>query len=470
MNQIKRFLFIFLVVCMELALISCSNGKNVSDNGSNNSLPIENASQTKNGNGDQKINNSGDTVGNTDISDESKSSFDKTAPPVEYSWRFAFSDGVAWTVSRNINDVKWHLIDTSGNIILVLNDLDEYFIPSNFTHGAAIVKRADGTYELINKTGNVLTSSKADEYDEIIYAAVEIGLFVVKKSIDMFALTETQIGTIDSKGNWHIPLKKKDDWIPISFSEIEYIGDGLIKDKYQDGNMYNLYTGESFHCYPRRFNDGYGVYRKGNNVYSMNTFGEINEIKNGLTWTELRFTTRMRGNESEEHRMNYYFAPDGLGIYNVGLFYLEDKGYDWNIRGFFDINGNIVIDLSQYKGVLNDPVFDGDYCALILTNEQKSKFYTVIDKTGKFMFEPKSISDLGNEVDFINLDAGLIMVWDWFKKLQVFNIYGEKVFEISKIESFFKFNDGIGLVYAYKDDGNGLESYYIDTSGNRLLF
>ena len=131
------------------------------------------------------------------------------------------------------------------------------------------------------------------------------------------------------------------------------------------------------------FQDGYSLFCEaedafgGGRLNAVNTKGEITE-----------FTCE--------------FVPNKPGhnfpVYSEGLFYAcTDKAAR---PGFYDIEGNMVIDLSSYNmgripyssemGV-NAPYFENGQATILFANNAGSVFEAVIDKTGAFVGEPEKV-------------------------------------------------------------------------------
>ena len=131
------------------------------------------------------------------------------------------------------------------------------------------------------------------------------------------------------------------------------------------------------------FQDGYSLFCEsedafgGGRLNALNTKGEITE-----------FTCE--------------FVPNKPGhnfpVYSEGLFYsCTDKAAS---PGFYDIEGNMVIDLSSYNmgripyssemGV-NAPYFENGQATILFANNAGSVFEAVIDKTGAFVGEPEKV-------------------------------------------------------------------------------
>lgn len=131
------------------------------------------------------------------------------------------------------------------------------------------------------------------------------------------------------------------------------------------------------------FQDGYSLFCEaedafgGGRLNALNTKGEITE-----------FTCE--------------FVPNKPGhnfpVYSEGLFYAcTDKAAR---PGFYDIEGNMVIDLSSYNmgripyssemGV-NAPYFENGQATILFANNAGSVFQATIDKTGAFVGEPEKV-------------------------------------------------------------------------------
>jgi hypothetical protein len=202
--------------------------------------------------------------------------------------------------------------------------------------------------------------------------------------------------------------------------------------------------------------------------------GETEKIGNSSTdriYKGAVFSTDVNGNTKEiiknvnvqkylyDHGNHRYFYPE-VGPLSEGLFYFSDKNIDGEVQGFFDINGTKAIDLSEYNlSVSNsNAMFSGGYCLLYLQNDQGSSYYTVIDKSGQMMFEPRKREN--NEK--LILRCGMVVM-----EKAVMDAYGEIIAEFDKLETVSDYFDDIALVEV--NDYNSPEIYYIDKSGNRIF-
>jgi hypothetical protein len=322
----------------------------------------------------------------------------------------------------------------------------------------------------------------------------------VHRQINTFQLTEAQFGAIDSNGKWIVPLSAGNNFD----GHLIHIGDGFVrirKSNTHTGNitvldLLNISTGEIVHgeiqsenhsayntthyrpvgwTTVNNFENGYGVFSpyafQNTNVYSTDTAGN----------TRLIIENVPSASAGREY----------VGEYREGLFYLISGGGRDAKTGFYDINGNLVIDLSEYtvvhsaRGRMMVPAFSGGYCPLVLQNAQGAHFYTVIDKTGRFLFEPKPYPYSWDDKTFVTHDSGLIMLWQEVGsehrsfKVTAVDTSGKTVFELSNLDSFrnrpnfqsgsqFNFHEGVAhvsvIIRNYEFD-----EYYIDKTGKRLF-
>lgn len=105
----------------------------------------------------------------------------------------------------------------------------------------------------------------------------------------------------------------------------------------------------------------------------------------------------------ETTKLPCQFLPNIPGhnfpVYSEGLFFAcSEKGSN---PGFYDIEGNLVIDLREYnmgrifysssQGV-NAPYFENGKATILFQNNNESVFKGIIDKTGAFVGEPEKVN------------------------------------------------------------------------------
>ncbi len=136
---------------------------------------------------------------------------------------------------------------------------------------------------------------------------------------------------------------------------------------------------------------------RGNIMYNVNNEGLFIISKYGKNYKLLN------ANDMSVKEIN--LCEDGWNIdycfpYSEGLFACMNHSSDKETNGFYDINGNKVIDLSKYQlakntyttsniggysGPVQSLVFKNGKCTFTVTNDQGSKYIITIDKTGNII-------------------------------------------------------------------------------------
>lgn len=116
---------------------------------------------------------------------------------------------------------------------------------------------------------------------------------------------------------------------------------------------------------PLIFNDGYAIASDGHKGFVVDTHGSIK-----------------------------FNIPFHSGKYSDKLWYSGDSG------AFYDANNNMVLDISNYKDKIrtSSPYFENGYSLLILEGKDGNHYFTVIDKSGNSLFEPKSYKNICNSI------------------------------------------------------------------------
>lgn len=323
-----------------------------------------------------------------------------------------FEDNVAWI--KNIGN--YYCIDTTGKVLFFLEKInfDNSISVTNFSNGISVINNS----YIIDKSGNIISSIEDGDYDEIILQGEYLdkiynGLVFVKKNIETFDKNETLIGVIGNDGTFKKELSDK-------IKSADYVGDGLYyiaynnnENIYLDSKDMNIYTDSEL--------DFFSNYYIRNNISYMD----------GQEW--------------------FFFENNGIyGDKYMGI-------------GFFNKFGEKVLDLSEYsnldKNIENQPYFVGEYCVLLVSKKDNTKWLTVINKLGKRMFEPIKL----NDNDYIGkLSDGLIRVSN--NRTHYFiDVFGKTVIDKINADYVTDFNNELSMI---KTD-NGY--YYINTKGIKVL-
>ena len=267
------------------------------------------------------------------------------------------------------------------------------------------------------------------EWDEILCSGD--GYHLVKKEIDAYDGYKFMLGVVDDDGQWVQEMTDTGTFV----EEVRFRAEGS-SETLRDSSCY-MYLGEGvFLASP-----GVSVYTK-NEEYRVGPWPDmITDSATGqlevavwecLIWNVVdnsqaefdasKISTFQDGYslfcESEDAfgggRLNALntkgeiteftceFVPNKPGhnfpVYSEGLFYAcTDKAAS---PGFYDIEGNMVIDLSSYNmgripyssemGV-NAPYFENGQATILFANNAGSVFQATIDKTGAFVGEPEKV-------------------------------------------------------------------------------
>lgn len=262
------------------------------------------------------------------------------------------------------------------------------------------------------------------DWDEILCSGD--GYHLVKKEVDAYDGYKMTLGVVDDKGEWVQEMTDTGTFVDnVRFraegssetlrdsSCYTYLGEGVFlaspgasvftkDEEYRVGPWENFMTEKSpirselavWECVfwnvidnsQRRvdankisvFQDGYLLFCKekdspgGGILYAMNTKCEVTELP-------------------------CQFLPHNFSVYSEGLFFAYSKE-EFN-PGFYDIEGNLVIDLHEYnmRGLysssqgVNAPCFENGQATILFQNNAGSVFKGIIDKTGAFVSEPEKV-------------------------------------------------------------------------------
>lgn len=223
------------------------------------------------------------------------------------------------------------IIDTDGNVIWAM-DTDGKMVAENFFDGKEVTK--------ISSFFNVLPSERDTYY----------GYFPVEFSVDDYEYTGTYIGILDSSGEWVVEPSVPSHSYAWMLQDYGIVTNAYIFD-YAEGNV-QYFSGDA---------------------------------DEDSTAEEEQDTLR----ESKERE--FFFLQHNNLIFSGDTDISLD--FERDITGFYDQNGNLVINLSSYN-IVNYPEFTGGYAILEIENEQGSNYLTVIDTSGEEMFS--SVKDNGH--------------------------------------------------------------------------
>lgn len=272
------------------------------------------------------------------------------------------------------------------------------------------------------------------EWDEILCSGD--GYHLVKKEVDTFEEYKIMVGVVDDDGEWVHELSDTgavaeciqmytdaygaEENTLLDSNCYMYLGDGVFIGSpsllvYSADSEYRLGLGDSFLQFDygdkvvtsgwdsvfwnvrdnvqmefrltkiSMFQDGYALLTQtadeyNNTLYSIDTKGQIAELPCKISYA------------SDNPVYFEYKFP----VYSDGLFFAYKS--DELRKGFFDIEGNLIIDLTSadMTGIpyceelgINAPYFENGEATILLKNNGNTVYQATIDKTGAYIGEPQ---------------------------------------------------------------------------------
>lgn len=225
---------------------------------------------------------------------------------------------------------------------------------------------------------------------------------LVATQIDKYPSSTFQFGVIKNN-KWLVALSKKCPFLDdegwwkgidksyqsnsISQDDFQHIGDSVFL--YKGSIMYNPETGVYFENLCNR------DYSQLNNVVEFVGFESYHEEGTANNYIYFKCFNTQTGNEKE---IKGYFEnarrPDKLYDISDGLFfasYFSPFVNEYNYSGFFDLNGNMVLDLTKYNITdYHNYIFENGKYTITCTNDSSVKFDITFDTTGKIISQTKS--------------------------------------------------------------------------------
>lgn len=357
---------------------------------------------------------------------------------VKLSLTYKYSDGVAWARGTN---KEVYLLDEKGNILYettaawtIADSLKD------FKDGYAQIIDDNGK-RIIDKTGKTIIEAK--DYEGISYKDSGLALITIRE--------ETYQKSIKKMGIMNLKTKEY-TFGPKEDVDITELGEGMFRVYGNSEEMLvNGVTGKSAveknSLYTLAnvmlFNDGYG----GARIYNGTE---------AYIWDK-NLNKKIIKLQESDHSNN--------------LKYSEKLFFSGN--SFYDLNGNKAIDLSDGTTIRGIGVFKNGHALLKFYNGSKN-FFTVIDKSGRFLFEPMQYISSRNVVDtdsFALYDEQDELYGEGYilcrenSKWKVLDTNGKIVLQLEAGETPI---DAIGEngMLALK---NSKESYYKTIKGEKIL-
>lgn len=302
-----------------------------------------------------------------------------------------FSDGVAWVETSNKengeNELRqWACIDTNGDVLFFLDP--NIYKPGNFENGVSLYEIYDNKYDvesynIIDKSGNIVFSSQDGLFDEVIVH--DCGYFAVCRYIESFNDTGYKLFFLNPRGDVTLEVDQLFEKTP----ELVNCGEGVFAQRVSQNaagevtyRFYDAVSGKQYEIggidywdeVSNIFHNGYAVIegpRMGDEPRLVSTDGEVKTL------------------DCFGYGSFYNFGPVSDG--GVVCTSYDQKGVEAVL--FYDIATETVTQLGDYGERVNlyraeGLYFDNGYLLLPLVGADGKNYYTILDKTGESLVEP----------------------------------------------------------------------------------
>lgn len=330
-----------------------------------------------------------------------------------------FTYALAWSKYGN----NWVCVNIAGDVEIVLNE--EYTEVTDFCNSMfAMVKDANGIKTVIDRSGDLRLCEYSYVCDEIITNDFHANLVVATQTVVEDGKETIGYGLINDTLGWCKYPSPENEFLKEFTRGID---GGILTNEKGDKLYFNtigvVVEGVDEFLF---YDDTTAMYRKGTDIYLIDKSGEhervsMKNIKKTGEWTE---------------GVIYCELTDGRRVFN-------------------DINGEVVLDVSNME-IVNLPRFIDGFAGILINTEEGTK-YTVIDLEGNKMFEerPGTMCDtLTSKVYRISRYSELSITPE---VVEVIDEKGNTLFKVNSEISYF--TNG----YALKDN-----EVYVRTDGTEL--
>ncbi len=377
-----------------------------------------------------------------------------------FKFLYQFNDGYAIVPIADADYVytgKLAIIDTEGSIVGLLED-GNLKVETVINNGYFVTLDSNNSMQIRNIQGEVVL---AQEGIDKWYLCD--GFIVIERLIESFEGDELTYAFLNCDGTFlttfdTIPVDtevrdSRGNICPNPFQAIVKVRDNLLC---VNGRYFYDITAESWTAINMGDYDSDTIT---NTIYTdislMSTYGH-----HGLAGYKVYYDPI----EAEECDALYWgYRKDQQKYYSEGLFYASDC--------FYNNQGEVVIDLTEYD--VEDDYQEGyyfidGYCPIVLNNPEGIPYYTIIDKTGEFLFEPRKLEVEVEYLTFLNQETytyryGTSM---YIRYLDLEgNIINDSDYYYGDIVCGF--NEGFAVV---NDVESGLGTcYFIDINGSKVF-
>lgn len=412
----------------------------------------------------------------------------------------SFSEGLSWIAGEKENGEQFvGAINPKGQVVFTVDngklpkDSDASLHCMSFGSESGVIEMEDDTLSIINKKGEVLYNTYGD----------------LQKNGNYYYIYDSntkQIGIMDGKGEWKIPLHTPDDnendfW-GIKNLEMELSGKATYDEMVEtmEANRYGVHTIDSIgdgYFYANRHSSGLNhiIYNAKNNQFVSMQIPPKEKIF-GIHALEDQFFIISQTDDQQyavkgylfdntgkclkdygtlkEMRISGSITPDIVFDEKKGIYYIS--GGNNNSSKFFAVNkeGQILFDesiLTNGMEIVEVKIADSGYAGLIIKRNY-NYYYTVAQSDGTLCFNPidtgftssdswEKTEDIFSSEDFEN---GTFVIRTDYGQFSIVDLEGnvKKRLTFNEDEHFRNdFSDGLSYLSE--------EKCYIDNQGEIVI-
>lgn len=354
----------------------------------------------------------------------------------------AFSYGKGWYLDNSSEE--WKCIDTEGNILFSLPY--GYEPGGEFVQNLCLRHREGYKDVIIDENGNtVLTDICPTENSDILLLCENKGIINI------------WIRTIKDTFDGHTEMLQVIDENGTILNEYTPVGGYSFGAINTPGHSSLLNRGDGMFTY------GWLVFNTNNNTCFI-TDEDVLNFDNGYGIVSDYYTTKeiidLNGNVICNYDSSAHLGKYSEGVYFVG-YYEEKFAYGQYIdtyRGaFYNIEGQIELDISQYSLDSFYNFFKDGYCYMRIINDHGIEFSAVMDRNGQFLFEPVK------DVKSVYISEGLAVMNIKGDSIQIYDLEQKTVNTLENLKEVGAFHNGWATFKTSSD-----EEGFLDPYGNHL--
>ncbi len=300
----------------------------------------------------------------------------------------AFHEGLAF-VCINGDEDRTYCINTEGYIVFEADEFFPYCSSYKFVNGMALI---NGN---IYDTAGKCTTPESVGATKFYNIAFEDGYILAEKVTADYSTTKKELGVMNKNFQWIVEPKET------LYQAVESQLHAIIFPDVADSYYYQDYV----------------CFQDGSYSPSFDNVSLYLNLKTGELTEEAPFETPAHG-----------------------LFH--------HSKGLCDYQGNIIIDLSKYENIhfpYGSEFVDGKRPVVFYNYEAEKCYFSFIDETGEFLFEPKELENVATySQPKFRFDGETLLIVDDFRSpniVQSYDIQGNMIAQLETKNLSYHFSD-----------------------------